>query len=69
MLKLSIKSLKRTGSLFEKPFHKIEVKNEAYFSALIAYIHFNPKNMFLFLTLKPTHIQVTKVICKTKLPN
>jgi len=33
----------RTGGLFETPFKRIEVKEESYFSALIAYIHRNPE--------------------------
>lgn len=32
----------RTGALFEKPFRRIEVKKDDYFSALISYIHRNP---------------------------
>ncbi|WP_339813798.1 hypothetical protein [uncultured Imperialibacter sp.] len=33
----------RTGGLFETPFKRIEVKEESYFSTLIAYIHRNPE--------------------------
>ena len=33
----------RTGSLFEEPFRRIEVTNDAYFSTLVAYIHQNPE--------------------------
>ena len=33
----------RTGSLFQRPFGRIEVKSEAYFSWLTHYIHFNPQ--------------------------
>lgn len=32
----------RTGPLFEKPFKRIAVKEDSYFSQLIAYIHHNP---------------------------
>lgn len=32
----------RTGSLFQKNFKKIEVKEESHFTVLIAYIHLNP---------------------------
>jgi REP element-mobilizing transposase RayT len=32
----------RTGPLFENPFKRIEVRDDAYFTALIAYIHRNP---------------------------
>lgn len=37
------KKYDRTGSLFESPFKRIEVKEEAYFSRLVAYIHQNPQ--------------------------
>lgn len=33
----------RTGALFESPFRRIKIENEAYFSRLIAYIHRNPE--------------------------
>lgn len=33
----------RTGGLFEEPFHRIEVSNDAYFSWLVWYIHHNPQ--------------------------
>ena len=33
----------RTGSLFEHPFHRIEIKTDAYFQSLVAYIHRNPQ--------------------------
>ncbi len=33
---------KRTGSLFESPFRRIEIENDDYFSQLVAYIHLNP---------------------------
>ena len=38
------KAYKRTGPLFEKPFKRIEVKEESYFSQLISYIHRNPEH-------------------------
>jgi putative transposase len=33
----------RTGSLFEKPFRRIEVTSDRYFAALVCYIHRNPQ--------------------------
>ena len=33
----------RTGSLFEHPFHRIEVTTDAYFAHLVTYIHQNPQ--------------------------
>jgi len=36
------KTYERTGSLFEKPVHRKLVTTDAYFTALIAYIHRNP---------------------------
>jgi len=37
------KAYSRTGSLFEKYFRRIEVKNESYFTQLVWYIHLNPQ--------------------------
>ncbi len=37
------KKYSRTGAFFEEPFHRIAVKDEAYFSWLIWYIHYNPQ--------------------------
>jgi len=34
---------KRTGSLFEHPFHRKPVLNDAYLAKLISYIHLNPQ--------------------------
>ncbi|AFM05056.1 hypothetical protein Fleli_2700 [Bernardetia litoralis DSM 6794] len=33
----------RTGTLFQRPFKRIEVDNASYFSNLVSYIHRNPK--------------------------
>lgn len=33
----------RTGSLFEHPFHRVQVTTDAYFARLITYIHQNPQ--------------------------
>jgi REP element-mobilizing transposase RayT len=63
-------SYQRTGSLFEKPFGRIEIDSECYFARLIHYIHFNPqKHGFIddfrnypfssyqaILSTKPTHL-------------
>ncbi|HKL17543.1 MAG TPA: hypothetical protein VJ905_01185 [Halalkalibaculum sp.] len=35
------KKYNRTGSLFEKPFHRKSVSDEHYFSRLVCYIHWN----------------------------
>ena len=37
------KSFERTGGLFETPFRRIAVTNDAYLTQLIYYIHFNPQ--------------------------
>ena len=37
------KTYNRTGSLFERPFRRIPVTSDAYFSQLVYYIHFNPQ--------------------------
>ena len=36
------KQQKRTGSLFEKPFHRIQINSDKYFRNLVMYIHQNP---------------------------
>ena len=40
------KQTNRTGSLFEKHFKRIKLKNEIYLKQLIVYIHLNPKHHF-----------------------
>ncbi len=40
------KQQKRTGSLFEKHFKRIELKNEKYLQNLILYVHLNPMKHF-----------------------
>jgi len=37
------KAYKRSGSLFQKNFRRIEVSSDKYFTRLIHYIHFNPQ--------------------------
>ena len=37
------KAYQRSGSLFEKPFHRKLIQNEAHFTALVTYIHHNPQ--------------------------
>jgi hypothetical protein len=37
------KAYRRTGSLFEERFGRIEVTTDAYFASLVFYIHFNPR--------------------------
>ncbi len=37
------KGYKRTGRLFEEPFRRIHVDNDAYFTTMIHYIHCNPQ--------------------------
>jgi REP element-mobilizing transposase RayT len=70
------KVYQRTGSLFEKPFKRIEITSDAYFRRLIAYIHQNPQchglidNFQLWpyssyqtiLSHKPTHIHREDVL-------
>lgn len=38
------KAYQRTGSLFEKPFHKILVDSDSYLIQLVSYIHRNPQH-------------------------
>ena len=70
------KAYGRTGSLFQKPFRRLEVKSPHYFSRLVYYIHFNPqKHGFLtdfrewphssyhtFLQNKPTLLKRGEVL-------
>ncbi len=70
------KAYGRTGSLFERPFGRIEVDSDAYFLQLIVYIHQNPqKHGFVddfrdwpfssyrtFLSTKPTRLQREEVL-------
>jgi len=37
------KSYQRSGSLFEKPFHRILIDSDSYFVQLVSYIHRNPQ--------------------------
>ena len=37
------KAYSRTGSLFQHPFHRVEVTGDAQFIAVIRYIHLNPQ--------------------------
>ena len=37
------KTYGRTGSLFEKPFHRKPITDDAYFQRLVLYIHYNPQ--------------------------
>lgn len=64
-------SKQRTGALFERPFKRIVVDNQAYFTRLVTYIHQNPqRHGFVgdfrewkwssyqsFVTNKPTRLQ------------
>ena len=40
------KQTSRTGSLFEKHFRRIKLKDETYLKHLIIYVHLNPKHHF-----------------------
>ncbi|MDX2301239.1 MAG: hypothetical protein NW226_00510 [Microscillaceae bacterium] len=37
------KGYERTGKLFDEPFRRILIDNDAYFTEMIQYIHFNPQ--------------------------
>jgi REP element-mobilizing transposase RayT len=70
------KTYQRTGSLFEHPFHRIEVTSDSYFTRLSIYIHRNPqKHGFVqdfqdwpyssyhgLLSSQPTHLQRAQVL-------
>jgi len=70
------KAYDRTGSLFQRPFGRISVTSDAYFTWLIAYIHRNPQKHGLvadfcawtyssyhaLLSTKPTRLQRDEVL-------
>jgi REP element-mobilizing transposase RayT len=70
------KVYQRTGSLFQKPFGRLKVTSDAYFTRLITYIHHNPERHGLIddyklwpyssyqiiLSEKPTHVQREQVL-------
>ena len=70
------KAYQRTGSLFERPFSRIEVTSDRYFLTLVNYIHRNPqKHGFVadfreypyssyhaLLSTKPTRLQRDEVL-------
>jgi putative transposase len=70
------KTYHRTGTLFQRPFGRIEVTSDSYFMQLVTYIHQNPqKHGFVsdfrtwpyssyqaLLSTKPTHLQRDDVL-------
>lgn len=70
------KKYSRTGSLFEKPFHRKSITKDDYFSHLICYIHWNPQihgfvkdfrfysysSYKIFLTEKKSRLNKEKVL-------
>ena len=70
------KAYHRTGALFQRPFGRIEVTNEAYWFRLVTYIHQNPQrhsfvadfrewpysSYQLLLSEKPTHLKREDVL-------
>jgi REP element-mobilizing transposase RayT len=69
------KQTQRTGSLFEKHFKRIKLKDENYLKQLIIYVHLNPKHHFdldfkdfkfssyqAFLSDKETKIEQNEVL-------
>jgi hypothetical protein len=69
------KQQNRTGSLFEKHFKRIQIKNEEYLKNIIQYVHLNPKHHLdinyknfifssyqTFLSDKPTNLLRNEII-------
>jgi putative transposase len=68
----------RTGALFQRPFGRIEVKDEAYLARPVVYIHHNPQRHGLIddfrewpyssyrtlLSTKPTQLQRDEVLAQ-----
>ncbi|MEA5459064.1 hypothetical protein VB796_08450 [Arcicella sp. LKC2W] len=65
------KANNRTGKLFEEPFRRILVNNDAYFTELIYYIHHNPQkhgfvNDFRAYPHSSYHAHLSKALTKLK---
>ena len=72
------KAYGRTGALFQRPFGRIEVRDEAYLARLVVYIHHNPQRHGLIadfrdwpyssyrplLTEKPTQLRRGEVLAQ-----
>jgi len=70
------KQQKRTGSLFEQPFHRLKITSDKYFRNLVVYIHQNPvhhgftsdfrdypwSSYGSIISLKPTKVEREKVL-------
>ncbi len=60
------KACQRTGSLFEKPFHRKRVDKDRYFTALVVYIHHNPQRHGLVDDFRKWHHSSYRAILSDK---
>jgi putative transposase len=57
------KAYRRTGSLFEHPFERIEVTSERYLLRLVTYIHHNPQKHGLIADFRSWPYSSYQVLC------
>jgi len=60
------KAYRRTGSLFEHPFERIEVTSEQYLLRLITYIHHNPQKHGLIADFRDWPYSSYHALCDTR---
>ena len=60
------KAYRRSGSLFEHPFGRVEVTNQAYFARLVIYIHQNPQRHGLIADFRDWPYSSYNALCSTK---
>ena len=60
------KAYRRTGSLFEHPFERIEVTSEGYLLRLITYIHHNPQRHGLIADFRAWPYSSYHALCSTQ---
>jgi REP element-mobilizing transposase RayT len=60
------KAYRRTGSLFEHPFERIEVTSEQYLLRLVAYIHHNPQKHRLIADFRDWPYSSYHALCDTQ---
>jgi putative transposase len=60
------KAYRRTGSLFEHPFERIEVSSEQYLLRLVIYIHHNPQTHGLIADFRDWPYSSYHALCDTR---
>ena len=62
------KAYRRTGSLFEHPFERIEVASEQYLLRLVTYIHHNPQQHGMVADFRAWPYSSYQALCSTQPP-